>query len=77
LGSKSREPSITDRYFAYLNEGDIREKEWQRVFYGDNYKSLLSIKNEVDPKGLLWGRTAVGSESWVEDSNGRLCRVDI
>ncbi|TGO08749.1 hypothetical protein BTUL_0193g00010 [Botrytis tulipae] len=62
---------------AYLNEGDIREKEWQRVFYGDNYKSLLSIKNEVDPKGLLWGRTAVGSESWAEDSNGRLCRVDI
>lgn len=59
---------------AYLNEGDYREPRWKEVFYGSSYARLLRVKNKYDPKNLLWARTAVGSEAWTEDTNGRLCR---
>jgi FAD/FMN-containing dehydrogenase len=61
---------------AYLNEADWDELRWERVFYGDNYERLLQVKQEYDPEGLFWARTAVGSEGWVEQGDGRLCRVD-
>lgn len=60
---------------AYLNEGNFLEPKWQQVFYGANYENLLSIKNKYDPNSILWGRTAVGSESWSETHDKRLCRV--
>ncbi|KAI3391504.1 hypothetical protein diail_7202 [Diaporthe ilicicola] len=61
--------------YAYLNEANFEEPDWQNTFYGENYDRLSSIKTRVDPGGLLYGRTAVGSEKWAEDSEGRLCRV--
>lgn len=61
---------------AYLNEGDFQEPNWQQVFYGLNHHRLLEIKEQYDPQGFLWGRTAVGSEKQVVDKNGRLCRID-
>ncbi|KAF1953554.1 FAD binding domain protein [Byssothecium circinans] len=60
---------------AYMNEADPREPNWQSVFYGSNYEELLRIKKNYDPYDLFWARTAVGSESWVEGSDGRLCRA--
>ncbi|KAK1964568.1 FAD-binding domain-containing protein [Colletotrichum sublineola] len=60
---------------AYANEANWQQPEWQGVFYGDNYERLQSIKATYDPQGLLYGRTAVGSEAWAEDAEGRLCRT--
>ncbi|KAF6834548.1 FAD binding domain-containing protein [Colletotrichum plurivorum] len=60
---------------SYLNEGSAYEKDWQRVFWGDNYDRLLRIKDEVDPEDVFWCSPCVGSEGWEVLDNGRLCRV--
>lgn len=60
---------------TYLNEADFRTPDWQEEFYGENWPRLSAIKKKYDPSGLLWARTAVGSEEWVESGDGRLCRV--
>ncbi|KAK8135349.1 hypothetical protein PG984_003289 [Apiospora sp. TS-2023a] len=62
---------------SYLNEGDPWEPRWQDVFYGKGYDRLLGIKRSYDPESLLYARTAVGSESWIERVDGRLCRADV
>ncbi|KAI1371219.1 putative alcohol oxidase [Hypoxylon crocopeplum] len=62
---------------AYLNEGDPWESNWQRVFYGEVYERLLEIKRIYDPEFMLYGRTAVGSEAWIEMDDGRLCQIDM
>ena len=54
---------------------DPFEPEWQRVAFGENYPRLRGIKEEYDPEGALWCRGCVGSEGWVEDEEGRLCRA--
>jgi len=58
---------------AYLNEGNSKEKNWQQVFYVSSYNKLREVKRKYDPYGILWGRTTVGSEAWVERGDGRLC----
>jgi hypothetical protein len=58
---------------AYLNEADFNQPDWQRVFYGENYPRLLSIKKKYDPDNVFWGRTAVGSEALEVTPDGRLC----
>lgn len=70
---------------AYLNEANPMEGNWQAEFYGaETYERLLDIKRMVDPRGLFYATTGVGSESWevrseeadgVLTQNGRLCRV--
>ncbi|KAL8336686.1 hypothetical protein RB601_008261 [Gaeumannomyces tritici] len=67
---------------AYINEGYSLEPGWQDNFYGlDVYPRLLRVKRDVDPWGLFWAPTAVGSEAWEvrtvdkrPTQNGRLCR---
>lgn len=59
---------------VYLNEGNWEQPDWQHAFYGANYNRLLKIKNKYDPHGLFYALTAVGSEAWIEDAKGRLCR---
>ncbi|KAJ2976928.1 hypothetical protein NUW58_g7964 [Xylaria curta] len=67
---------------GYLNEGDVMDPEWADSFYGANYERLLQIKKRVDPNGLFWAPTAVGSEDWyvtgqepyITTQFGRLCR---
>ncbi|KAF2726629.1 FAD-binding domain-containing protein [Polyplosphaeria fusca] len=59
---------------SYLNEADFREQQWQEVFYGESYRKLLHVKQMYDFQNLLWGRTAVGSETWLERNDGKLCR---
>lgn len=74
--------TLTPGSGAYMNEGDPAEKDWQWSFYGSTYRRLLGIKRRVDPWGVFWARTTVGSEAWevVTDypagQNGRLCRVE-
>lgn len=60
---------------AYLNEANFQQPSWQNEFYGTNYPRLKSMKDSVDPLGVFYARTAVGSEEWAEDAQGRLCRT--
>ncbi|KAI1395670.1 FAD binding domain protein [Hypoxylon fuscum] len=60
---------------AYLNEADFGQPDWQYVFYGDNYDRLLAIKEKYDPYDLFYGLTAVGSEVWRSQPDGRLCNA--
>jgi hypothetical protein len=60
---------------AYFNEADANEPDWQNSFFGENYEKLRVIKEKHDPKGVLWCRKCVGSERFMEESDGRLCEV--
>ncbi|TGJ86987.1 hypothetical protein E0Z10_g1718 [Xylaria hypoxylon] len=66
--------AVTPGGGAYLNEANFEQPDWQNVFYGENYPRLKDIKSKVDPKGTFYAQTAVGSELWTEDANGRLCQ---
>ena len=59
---------------AYLNEANFQQADWQQSFYGANYDRLRSIKKAYDPQDLFFANTAVGSEAWVPDGDGRLYR---
>jgi FAD/FMN-containing dehydrogenase len=60
---------------AYLSEADFRNPKWKEEFYGVNWARLSEIKSKWDPESLLYATTAVGSDEWEADANGRLCRV--
>ena len=66
---------------AYLNEADPlvyppdNPAHWQKAFYGDNYPKLKQIKQKYDPDSIFYGNTAVGSEEWRHDKDGRLCKA--
>jgi len=66
---------------AYLNEADPlvypqgHHEKWQEAFYGESYARLREVKDKWDPSGVFYAHTAVGSEDWVKDTEGRLCRV--
>lgn len=62
---------------AYFNECDSFEPDWQRSFFGPNYARLYAIKQGYDPTGVLWCSKCVGSESWVESEDGKLCRTGL
>lgn len=59
---------------VYLNEADSDDPNWQANFYGRNYPRQLAIKKLYDPDGFWYAKTAVGSEFWAEQTDGRLCR---
>ncbi|RDL42233.1 uncharacterized protein BP5553_02212 [Venustampulla echinocandica] len=59
---------------TYLNEANFNMKNAQQEFYGPNLARLRSLKKKWDKQGLLWARTAIGSEAWVEDGTQRLCK---
>jgi hypothetical protein len=58
---------------TYSNEADVNTPDFADAFYGSNYPRLLSIKKSVDPNGVFWCKTCVGSEMWTESSDGELC----
>ncbi|KAE8360448.1 hypothetical protein BDV27DRAFT_148700 [Aspergillus caelatus] len=60
---------------AYFNEANANEPNWQWSFFGAHYPRLQAIKQTYDPEGLLWCRQCVGSERWMEQEDGRLCRA--
>jgi Berberine and berberine like len=41
--------------------------EWQRAYWGSNYRNLLAIKDFYDPDGLFIVHHGVGSERWSAD----------
>ncbi|KAE8422984.1 hypothetical protein BDV36DRAFT_279501 [Aspergillus pseudocaelatus] len=60
---------------AYFNEANRYEPNWQWSLFGPNYPRLYAIKQKYDPDHLLWCHQCVGSEAWVEQTNGSLCRA--
>lgn len=61
---------------TYLNEIDYQwQGDWQKELYAENYPKLSSIKNKYDPDSVFYAWTAVGSEKWVKEVDGRLCRI--
>lgn len=63
--------SLAPNAGTYANEADYFQKNWQKVFWGDNYSRLLNIKNKYDPQGLFYCHHCVGSEYWQE---GGMCK---
>ncbi|PHH61185.1 hypothetical protein CDD81_708 [Ophiocordyceps australis] len=71
--------AVTPGSGAYLNEVDSfmyppNSLRWQEDLYGSNYAKLRSIKDKWDPDSIFYAHTAVGSEDWLVDDIGRLCR---
>jgi hypothetical protein len=61
---------------AYINEANPFTRNFQRDFYGDNYDSLLKIKEKYDPTASLYVLSGVGSHAWNYNLNsGLLCRT--
>jgi hypothetical protein len=56
---------------SYLNLGAPNERDFQHVYWGDNYDRLARIKRIVDKDDLFITRLGVGSERWDEDG---MCR---
>lgn len=67
--------AVTPNAGAYINEADYQQKDWQHVFYGENYARLLAIKRRLDPKGVFYNEIAVGSEGWKVKKDGRMCKM--
>lgn len=60
---------------SHLKQADFRQPNWQQTFYGSNYDTLLAVKSEYDPTNLFYATTAVGSEYWNVEADGRLCKA--
>lgn len=73
---------VTPGSGSYMSESDRLEPNFQEAFFGSNYERLLEIKHKVDPQGVFFASTGVGSEEWTVQSvdglpteNGRLCQL--
>lgn len=60
---------------TYMNEAGREDPDWKANFYGSNYDRLLDIKKQRDPESVFYCPICIGSDEWVEDESGRLCRV--
>lgn len=67
--------AVTTGGGAYINEADPNDPRWKENYYGMNYERLLEVKDKYDPDGLFHALTAVGSDRYREQSDGRLCKV--
>jgi Berberine and berberine like len=54
-------------------QADMNEPNFQSSFYGTGYQKLYAIKQKYDPTGVFYAKTAVGSENYLEMSDGRIC----
>jgi hypothetical protein len=52
---------------SYVAESNFFEPEWQRSYWGENYRRLLEVKRRYDPGGLFFVHHGVGSETWSAD----------
>ncbi|KAI0313981.1 hypothetical protein OF83DRAFT_1285860 [Amylostereum chailletii] len=65
--------SSIDGDAAYSNEADVREPDFQAVFYGRaNYARLEAVKRRYDPTDMWIVGAGVGSERWDVDG---MCTV--
>ncbi|KAF5020480.1 hypothetical protein F66182_7490 [Fusarium sp. NRRL 66182] len=74
--------AVTPGGGGYGNEGDVMDPEFGQSYFGYNYAKLYQLKQKIDPHGVFYAPTAVGSEDWyitgqqpwVTKQTGRLCR---
>ena len=59
---------------TYLNEANFDQADALEAFYGGNLGELTGIKKKYDPLDLFYAPTAVGSDAWTLNGDGRLCR---
>ncbi|KAH6684560.1 putative isoamyl alcohol oxidase [Halenospora varia] len=59
---------------SYMNEADFQEPDYKKVFFGDNYAKLLTIKEKWDPDNVFYATAAVGSDVWTVAKDGRMCK---
>lgn len=59
---------------SYMNEADRLDPTYLQDFYGASLLKLQAVKAKYDPDGLLYCPTCVGSNEWVVEATGRLCR---
>ena len=52
---------------AYVSESNFVDADFQRSYWGDNYRRLAQIKQQYDPDGLFFVHNGVGSEQWSAD----------
>jgi FAD/FMN-containing dehydrogenase len=52
---------------AYVSESNYFEPDWQRAYWGANYRRLLAAKRKYDPDGMFIVHNGVGSEEWSAD----------
>lgn len=57
---------------TYVNEADPYDPDWKKDWFGDNYDSLLSVKQKYDPDEVFWCWRCVGNEGWDEVTGGAL-----
>jgi FAD/FMN-containing dehydrogenase len=57
---------------SYVSESNYFEPNWQKSFWGPNYKRLATIKKKYDPDGLFFVHHGVGSEEWSDDGFTRI-----
>lgn len=67
--------AVTPGSGAYMNEADFRQPNFQDVFFGANYPTLLAVKKKWDPKSFFYATKGVGSEVWNVANDGRMCHV--
>lgn len=60
---------------CYLSEADFNQPDWKTAFYGKNYDKLRKIKAKWDPENIFYALTGVGSDYWIQESDGRLCKA--
>lgn len=60
---------------TYINEADFRDPQWKVNYYGGVYDRLLEVKNKYDPYHMFYALTAVGSDYWEPQPDGRLCKA--
>ncbi|RFU80558.1 6-hydroxy-d-nicotine oxidase [Trichoderma arundinaceum] len=54
---------------AYPNEANPWQQNWQKEFWGNNYKRLLQIKAKYDPHGILNCWRCVGFQNeWIRSN---------
>ncbi|PPR02522.1 hypothetical protein CVT26_012006 [Gymnopilus dilepis] len=59
---------------SYMNEADRLDPTFLEDFYGASLSKLQSIKAKYDPDSLFYCPTCIGSNEWVVEPTGRLCR---
>ncbi|KAI9644613.1 hypothetical protein NHQ30_006635 [Ciborinia camelliae] len=60
---------------CYMNEADRLDPDYLQDFYGVSLPKLEEVKRTYDGDDVFYCPTCVGSERWVEDAIGRLCRT--
>ncbi|KAF7951304.1 hypothetical protein EAE96_006625 [Botrytis aclada] len=59
---------------SYMNEANRFDLDYLQDFYGESLPKLEEVKKTYDADDVFYCPTCVGSDKWVEDATGRLCR---